>query len=207
MKLQVEIVRAALQIAARANPERAAALAGKRVGIEVPNERFVVEFEVGEDEDTALSVMSDSVADCDATLRISVAGLLSRFADDDAASTHGDADVMADFFALLRPRLPLPEGMPSPDLSAIGEDVGDALRLGARAAQSVFEAALGATPGGASDVGGEGSARDEELAELRRRVEELERRLDASAAETEEASPPTEKREDAFVDDAHSRGE
>ena len=178
--LQVEIVRAALQMAARANPERASALAGKRVGIEVPSERFVVEFEAGDDEDAALSVMSDSVTECDATLRISVAGLLSRFADDDAASTHGDADVMADFFALLRPRLPLPDGMPSPDLSAIGEDVGDALRLGARAAQSVFEAALGATPGGARDV-------EVELEELRRRVEDLERRVDAPAAEADDA--------------------
>lgn len=179
-KLQVEIVRAALQMAARANPERASALAGRRVGIEVPNERFVVEFEAGDDEDATLSVMSDSVTECDATLRISVAGLLSRFADEDAASTHGDADVMADFFALLRPRLPLPDGMPSPDLSAIGEDVGDALRLGARAAQSVFEAALGATPGGARDV-------EEELEELRRRVEDLERRVDAPAAEADDA--------------------
>ena len=180
MRLQVEIVRAALQMAARVNPERAAALAGKRVGIEVPvgigmpNERFVVEFEAGEDEaeEAALSVVSDSVTDCDATLRISVAGLLSRLADDDAASTHGDADVMADFLALLRPRLPLPDGLPSPDLSAIGEDVGDALRLGARAAQSVFEAALGETPGGSRDV-------ELELEELRRRVEDLERRVDA----------------------------
>ena len=178
--LQVEIVRAALQMAARANPERASALAGRRVGIEVPNERFVVEFEAGDDEDAALSVTSDSVTECDATLRISVAGLLSRFADDDAASTHGDADVMADFFALLRPRLPLPDGMPSPDLSAIGEDVGDALRLGARAAQSVFEAALGATPSGARDV-------EVELEELRRRVEDLERRVDAPAAEADDA--------------------
>ncbi|MYE25311.1 MAG: hypothetical protein F4Y01_15440 [Gammaproteobacteria bacterium] len=180
MRLQVEIVRAALQMAARVNPERAAALAGKRVGIEVPvgigmpNERFVVEFEAGEDEEAALSVVSDSVTDCDATLRISVAGLLSRLADDEAASTHGDADVMADFLALLRPRLPLPDGLPSPDLSAIGEDVGDALRLGARAAQSVFEAALGATPGGSRDV-------EQELEELRRRVEDLERRVDAPA--------------------------
>lgn len=180
MKLQTEIVRAALQMAARANPERAEALAGKRVGIEVPNERFVVEFEAGEDEDMALSVVSDSVTECDATLRISVAGLLSRFADDDAASTHGDADVMADFFALLRPRLPLPDGMPSPDFGAIGEDVGDALRLGARAAQSVFEAALGATPGGSRDV-------EVELEELRRRVEDLERRVDAPAAEADDA--------------------
>lgn len=178
MKLQVEIVRAALQMAARANPERAAALAGKRIGIEVPNERFVVEFD-GEDDEAALSVMSDSVADCDATLRISVAALLSRFADDDAASTHGDADVMADFLALLRPRLPLPDGLPSPDLSAIGEDVGDALRLGARAAQSVFEAALGATPGDSRDV-------EAELAELRRRVEDLERRVDAPAPEADD---------------------
>ena len=175
MRLQVEIVQTALQMAARVNaPERAAALAGKRVGIEVPNERFVVEFETGEDEEAALSVMSDSVTDCDATLRISVAGLLSRFADDEAASTHGDADVMADFLALLRPRLPLPDGLPSPDLGAIGEDVGDALRLGARAAQSVFEAALGATPGGSRDV-------ELELEELRRRVEDLERRVDAPA--------------------------
>lgn len=180
MKLQVEIVRAALQMAARSNPERAAALAGKRVGIEVPNERFVVEFETGEDESPTLSVTSDSVVECDATLRISVAGLLSRFADDNAASTHGDADVMAEFFALLRPRLPLPDGLPSPDLDAIGEDVGDALRLGARAAQSVFEAALGATPGGSRDV-------ETELAELRRRVEALERRVDAPAAEADDA--------------------
>ena len=180
MELQVEIVRAALQMAARVNPEGAAALAGKRVGIEVPNERFVVEFEAGEDEDTALSVMSDSVTDCDATLRISVAGLLSRLADDDAASTHGDADVMADFLALLRPRLPLPDGVPSPDLGAIGEDVGDALRLGARAVQSVFEAALGATPGGAHEV-------ELELAELRRRIEDLERRVDAPTAEADDA--------------------
>ena len=185
MELQVEIVRAALKVAARANPEQASALAGKRVGIEVPfgigmpNERFVVEFEAGEDEDMALSVLSDSVTDCDATLRISVAGLLSRFADDDAASTHGDADVMADFLALLRPRLPLPDGLPSPDLGAIGEDMGDALRLGARAAQSVFEAALGATPGGARDV-------DAELAELRRRIEDLERRVEASATEADD---------------------
>ena len=180
MRLQVEIVRTALQMAARVNPERAAALVGKRVGIEVPvgigmpNERFVVEFEAGEGEEAALSVVSDSVTDCDATLRISVAGLLSRFADDDAASTHGDADVMADFLALLRPRLPLPDGLPSPDLGAIGEDVGDALRLGARAAQSVFEAAMGAAPGGSRDV-------ELELEELRRRVEDLERRVDASA--------------------------
>ncbi len=186
MRLQVEIVRAALQMAARANPERAADLAGKRVGIEVPfgigmpNERFVVEFEAGEDDEAALSVMADSVTDCDATLRISVAGLLSRFADDEAASTHGDADVMADFLALLRPRLPLPDGLPSPDLSAIGEDVGDALRLGARAAQSVFEAALGATPGDSRDV-------EAELAELRRRVEDLERRVDTPAPEADDA--------------------
>ena len=184
MKLQVEIVRAALQMAARSNPERAAALAGKRVAIEVPTERFVVEF--GEDEPPTLSVTSDSVAECDATLRISVAGLLSRFVDDDAVSTHGDADVMAGFLALLRPRLPLPEGLPlpqglpGPDLHAIGEDVGDALRLGARAAQSVFEAALGATPGGSRDV-------EAELAELRQRVEELERRVDAAAAEAGDA--------------------
>lgn len=180
MKLQVEVVQGALQMAARANPERAAALAGKRVGIEVPNERFVVEFEAREAGGAALSVTSDSVAECDATLRISVAGLLSRFVDDDAASLLGDADVMGDFLALLRPRLPLPEGLPSPNLGAIGEDVGDALRLGARAAQSVFEAALGATPGGSRDVEGE-------LAELRRRVEELERRVDAQAVETDDA--------------------
>ena len=123
MKLQVEVVRAALQVAVRANPEGAAALVGRRVGIEVPNERFVVGFEAGEDGRVVLSVVADSVAECDATLRISIAGLLSRFADDDAASVQGDSDVMADFLALLRPRLPLPEGLPSPNLGAIGEDV------------------------------------------------------------------------------------
>ena len=180
MKLQVEVVRAALQVAVRANPEGAAALVGRRVGIEVPNERFVVGFEAGEDGRVVLSVVADSVAECDATLRISLAGLLSRFADDDAASVQGDSDVMADFLALLRPRLPLPEGLPRPNLGAIGEDVGDALRLGARAAQSAFEAALGATPGGSRDVEGE-------LAELRRRVEELERRVEAQAVEAEDA--------------------
>ena len=187
MKLQVEIVRAALQMAARANPEHVAALAGRRVGIEVPNERYVVEFEVGEGERVALSVSSDSVTECDATLRISVAGLLSRFADDDVASTRGDADVMADFLALLRPRLWPPQGLPSPDLRAIGEDVGDALRLGTRAAQSVFEATLGTTSGGSRDGERKGRVGDppwqEELAELRRRVEELERRLGALAPE------------------------
>lgn len=195
MKLQVEVVRGALQLAARANPERAAALVGKSVGIEVPNERFVVAFEAGEDGHAALSVASDSVAECDATLRISIAGLLLRLralagapavasqraaVDDAAASVLGDGDVMADFLALLRPRLPLPEGLPSPNLGAIGEDVGDALRLGARAAQSVFDAVSGAAPGGSRDVEGE-------LAELRRRIEELERRVDAQAVEAEDA--------------------
>ena len=178
MKPHVEMVRAALTAAARVNPQGAAGLEGRRIAIEVPGERLVIVFAGA----GAVSVVSDDDGECDATLRGSLAGVLAHLAGREGAAAMGDGAVVDGFLALVRPRLP-----EAPDVRTLGEDVGDAVRLGVRAAQSVLQTVAGDP----SRAGGEESATLEaRIADLERRVERLE---GAAGDETDEGSPRPEQ--------------
>lgn len=178
MKPHVEVVRAALAAAAKVNPDAASALEGRRVAIEVPGERLVVAFAAG----GAVAVSSDADGACDATLRGSLAGVLAHLAGKEGAAAMGDEAVIADFVALVRPRMPAA----APDVRAFGEDVGDAVRLGVRAAQSVLQTVAGVPPGGGERPG----TLEARIAELERRVERLE---GTGADETAEGPPRPEQ--------------
>lgn len=177
MKPHVEVVRAALSAAARVNPDAASALEGRRIALEVPGERLVVAFAGG-----AIAVSSDPDVACDATLRGSLAGVLAHLAGREGAAAMGDEAVVAGFLDLVRPGLP----STAPDVRALGEDVGDAVRLGVRAAQSVLQTMAGVPPQG----GEEPETLEARVADLERRVRRLER---SGTDGTDEESPPPEQ--------------
>ena len=112
-------------------------LAGRTIAIETLDMRFVLSFEPGVVGVTAGDPDADPPAD--ATVRGSPAGLAEAMARGsaadagDSAAVFGDTALFDDFRDSFRPHLELgPAGF-------LAEDFGDALRLGAKAAESAIE--------------------------------------------------------------------
>ncbi len=110
--------------AARACSER---LAGRSLAIETLTARFVIHFEPG-----AVRVDADTDP-ADATLRGSPAAVAATLAGgEETAAVLGDSAVFEDFRDSFRPRLEVPGKF-------VLEDLGDIVRLGAKAAESALE--------------------------------------------------------------------
>ncbi len=112
-------------------------LAGRTIAIETLDMRFMLSFEPGVVGVTAGEPDADPPAD--ATVRGSpaaLAGAMARGSSPDAgdsAAVFGDTALFDDFRDSFRPHLELgPTGL-------LAEDFGDALRLGAKAAESAIE--------------------------------------------------------------------
>ena len=135
-----EIGRLALSAAIAASPRArqcSERLAGRSIAIDTLDMRFVLDFEPG-----AVSVSAgdpDADPDADVTVRGSPAALAEAMARGsapdagDSAAVFGEIAVFDDFRDSFRPHLQLgPSGF-------LAEDLGDALRLGAKAAESAIE--------------------------------------------------------------------
>lgn len=169
-----EAVRVALKAAiassreARACTER---LAGKSIAFASLDQRLVVCFEAG-----TVRVESDGSVEANATVRgspLAVCGALLG-GDGQTAAVFGDPAVFEDFRASFRPHLELPH-LPR----HLGEDLGDAAHLAARAARSALQgllAALGDHPPAAAE---DAADRESEMARMCARIGELEARLAA----------------------------
>ncbi len=114
----------AVNPAARACSER---LAGRALAIETLEARVIIRFESG-----AVRVDSGD-GSADATLRGSPGAVAATLAgNEETAAVLGDAALFEDFRNAFRPRLDLPGKF-------VVEDLGDIVRLGMRATESVLE--------------------------------------------------------------------
>ncbi|MXY58892.1 MAG: hypothetical protein F4029_12245 [Gammaproteobacteria bacterium] len=125
-----ELARLTLSAGIAANPTARACserLAGRSLAIETLEARFVIHFEAG-------AVRVDSGTDpADATVRGSPGAVAATLAGgEDTAAILGDAALFEDFRDSFRPRLDMPGRF-------VFEDIGDIVRLGAKAAESALE--------------------------------------------------------------------
>ena len=143
--------------------------AGKAIAIETLERRFVIHLEAG-----AVRVEPGD-GEADATLRGSPTAVLGALVKEggDTAAVLGDVELFEDFRRAFRPHLP-------PTVAHFAEDAGDAVRIGAQAAQSAWQGMASAVRAGAKDEG-EQNEREAALAatveELKGRVDDLEQRL------------------------------
>ena len=125
-----ELARLALSAGLAVNPSARACtdrLAGRSLAIETLQARFVIHFEPG-----AVRVETGDHA-ADATLRGSPGAVAATLAaTEETAAVLGDAALFEDFRDSFRPRLDLP------GKTAL-EDLGDIVRLGAKAVESTLE--------------------------------------------------------------------
>ena len=125
-----ELARLGLSAAIAANPAARACcerLAGRSLAIETLEARFVIRFEPG-------AVRVDTVGGpADATLRGSPAAVAATLAGgEETAAILGDSALFEDFRDSFRPRLETPGKF-------VFEDLGDIVRLGAKAAESALQ--------------------------------------------------------------------
>ena len=169
-----EGVRLALAAAIAASSEArecSERLAGKTIAVETLDQRWLIAFEPGK------ANVERGDGEADATVRGSPATLLGAFARDrdSAAAVFGDAELFEDFRSAFRPHLKLPEFV-----GQFAEDAGDAVRVGAKAARSAVEGLSGAVRTKAKDYWpdrGDNPDLVAEVAELKARLEDVERRL------------------------------
>lgn len=144
-----EIGRLALSAAIAASPRArqcSERLAGRTIAIDTLDMRFVLNFEPGAVVVSAADPDADPPADV--TVRGSPAALAEAMvrgsAPDagDSAAVFGDIAVFDDFRNSFRPHLELGPA------SFLAEDLGDALRLGVKAAESAIEGLLNAVQKG-----------------------------------------------------------
>ena len=125
-----ELARLALSVGITSNPAARACterLAGRSLAIETLEVRFVIHFEPG-------AVQVDTgTGTADATVRGSPANLAATLAGtEETAAVLGDTALFEDFRDSFRPRLEVPGKF-------VLEDLGDIVRLGAKAAESALE--------------------------------------------------------------------
>lgn len=143
--------------------------AGRAIAIETLERRFVIHLEAG-----AVRVEPGD-GEADATLRGSPTAVLGALVKEggDTAAVLGDVELFEDFRRAFRPHLP-------PTVAHFAEDAGDAVRIGAQAAQSAWQGMASAVRAGAKDEG-EQNEREAALAAtveaLKSRVDDLEQRL------------------------------
>lgn len=140
-----EVGRLALSAAIAASPrarECSERLAGRTIAIETLDMRFVLKFEPG-----AVGVTPgdpEAGEPADATMRGSPGALVDAMArgpapdSGDSVAVFGDTAAFDDFRDSFRPHLDLGPA------SSLAEDLGDALRLGAKAAESAIEGLVNA---------------------------------------------------------------
>ena len=125
-----ELARVALSAGIAANPAARACSerqAGRSIAIETLEARFVIHFEPG------VVRVDTGTGPADATLRGSPASLAATLAGtDETAAILGDSALFEDFRDSFRPRLEVPGKF-------VLEDLGDIVRLGAKAAESALE--------------------------------------------------------------------
>ena len=138
-----EIGRMALAAAIAASPRArrcSERLAGRSITIDTLDMRFVLNFEPGAVVVGAGDPNVDTQADV--TVRGSPAALAEAMArgstPGDSIAVFGDIGVFDDFRDSFRPHLELGPG------GSLAEDLGDALRLGAKAAESAIEGLMNA---------------------------------------------------------------
>ena len=133
-----ELARLALSAGIAANPTARACserLAGRSLAIETLEWRFVIHFEPGR-----VQVDTDT-GPTDATLRGSPGAVAATLAGrEETAAVLGDPALFEDFRDSFRPRLEVPGKF-------VLEDLGDIVRLGAKAAESVLEGLANAVRG------------------------------------------------------------
>lgn len=142
-----EIGRIALSTAIAASPRArrcSERLAGRSIAIDTLDMRFVLNFEPGAVVVSAADPNVDSQADV--TVRGSPAALAEAMArgsaPGDSSAVFGDIAVFDDFRDSFRPHLELGHA------GFLAEDLGDALRLGAKAAESAIEGLMNAVSRG-----------------------------------------------------------
>lgn len=144
---------------------------GKAIAVETLDQRFIIRFDAGE------THVEAGDGEADATVRGSPAAVLGTLLRDggETAAVFGDAELFEDFRRSFRPHLP-------PTLAHVAEDAGDAMRVGAQAAQSALQGVAGAMRSKAKDYFPDASEREERDAAMAAEIEALKGRLDAVEA-------------------------
>ena len=175
MNAMAETLRLALSAAIAASTDAkqcSERMAGKSIAVEMREQRLLITFEAG-----AVKV-APSDAEADATVRGSPAAVLATLVSRrETAAILGDEALFEDFRDSFRPHVNIPSSM-----SDLAQDAGDAARVGGRAAQSAVEGAVRALRSAAKDYfadAAESERMAQQIAELQRRVDELEERLTA----------------------------
>ena len=160
--------------------------AGKAIAVETREHRFVIRFDAGE------AHVEAGDGEADATVRGSPTAVLGTLLKDggETAAVFGDAELFEDFRRSFRPHLP-------PTLANFAEDAGDAVRVGAQAAQSALQGVAGAMRSKAKDYFPDQSEQAEreaamaaEIEALKGRIDALEERVRVLEGETVEAGAP-----------------
>ena len=151
-------------------------LAGKAIAVETLDQRLLITFEAG------VVKVEPSDAEADATVRGSPAAVISTIATSrETAAILGDETLFEDFSASFRPHVNIP-----PAVGDFAQDAGDAVRVGGRAARSALDGISRALRTAAKDYfadPAESERMASEIAELQRRVDELDERLKAVEGE------------------------
>lgn len=141
---------------------------GKAIAVETLEQRFIIRFDAGE------AHVEAGDGEADATVRGSPAAVLGTLLREgsETAAVFGDAELFEDFRRSFRPHLP-------PTLAHFAEDAGDAVRVGAQAAQSALQGVAGAVRSKAKDYFPDAADRDERDAAMAAEIEALKGRIDA----------------------------
>lgn len=152
-------------------------LAGKTIALETLDQRLLIAFEAG-----AVKVEPGD-GEADATVRGSPAAVIATIASErETAAVLGDQALFDDFSASFRPHLDRPHVKVAGSMKDLAHDAGDAVRLGGRAARSALDGLSDALRNAAKGYfvdPAEAERLAGEIAELRRRMDELEERLQA----------------------------
>ena len=165
----------------------------KTIAVETLEQRFIIRFDAGE------ARVEAGDGEADATVRGSPAAVLGTLLREggETAAVFGDAELFEDFRRSFRPHLP-------PTLAHFAEDAGDAVRVGAQAAQSALQGVAGAVRSKAKDYFPDATERDERDAAMAAEIEALKGRIDALEARLGTLEGGAAKR---TADDAPGQGD